>query len=192
MISVLSPPRPRANRFSNNFKLSQVSETFVAQELKKLKSNKSTGLHNIPARLLKDGADALAMPLAILMNRSINEGSIPASWKHAIVTPVHKSGSKSDTSNYRPISVLLVFAKIQEKAVHEMVYSFLLKHKLLSSYQSGFRPLHSTTTSLIDITNTVLHNIDKVKLTGLHFWIYLRRLTPSTTNYYSWNCQILA
>ena len=93
MTSVLSPPRPRANRSSNNFKLSQVSETFVAQELKKLKSNKSTGLHNIPARLLKDGADALAIPLAILMNRSINEGSIPASWKHAIVTPVHKSGS---------------------------------------------------------------------------------------------------
>ena len=169
MTSVLSPPRPRANRSSNNFKLSQVSETFVAQELKKLKSNKSTGLHNIPARLLKDGADALAMPLAILINRSINEGSIPASWKHAIVTPVHKSGSKADTSNYRPISFLSVFAKIQEKAVHEMVYSFLLKHKLLSSYQSGFRPLHSTTTSLIDITNTVLHNIDKGKLTGLAF-----------------------
>ena len=169
MTSVLSPPRPRANRSSNSFKLSQVSETFVAQELKKLKSKKSTGLRNIPARLLKDGADALAMPLVILMNRSINEGSIPASWKHAIVTPVHKSGSKSDTSNYRPISVLSVFAKIQEKAVHEMVYSFLLKHKLLSSYQSGFRPLHSTTTSLIDITNTVLHNIDKGKLTGLAF-----------------------
>ena len=169
MTSVLSPPRPRANRSSNNFKLSQVSETFVAKELQKLKSNKSTGLHNIPPRLLKDGADALAMPLAILMNRSINEGSIPASWKHAIVTPVHKSGSKSDTSNYRPISVLPVFAKIQEKAVHEMVYSFLLKHKLLSSYQSGFRPLHSTTTSLIDITNTALHNIDKGKFTGLAF-----------------------
>ena len=103
--------------------------------------------------------------LAILMNRSINEGCIPESWKHAIVTPVFKSGSKSDTSNYRP--VLPVFDKIQEKAVHEMAYNFLLKHKLLSSYQSGFRPLHSTTTSLIDITNTILHSIDRRKSTGL-------------------------
>ena len=50
-----------------------------------------------------------------------------------------------------------------------MVYNFLLKHKLVSSYQSGFRPLHSTATSLIDITNTILHNIDKGKLTGLAF-----------------------
>ena len=130
---------------------------------------RTKGSYNIPAWLLKDGADALATPLAIRLNRSINEGSIPASWKHAIVTPVFKSGSKSVTSSYRPISVLPVFAKILEKAVHEMVYNFLLKHKLLSSYQSSFRPLHSTATSLIDITNTILHNIDKGKLTGLAF-----------------------
>ena len=77
MVPVLSAPGPPANRSANNFKLSQVSESFVANELKKLKSNKSTGLHNIPARLLQDGADALATPLAILMNRSMNEGSIP-------------------------------------------------------------------------------------------------------------------
>ena len=169
MTSVLSASRTPANRSTNNSKLSQVSESFVAKELKKLKSDKSTGLHNIPARLLKDGADALATPLALLMNRSINERSIPASWKHAIVTPVFKSGSKSDTPNYRPISVLPVFAKILEKAVHEMMYNFLLQHKLLFSYQSGFRPLHSTATSLIDITNTILQNIDKGKLTGLAF-----------------------
>ena len=88
MTSVLLVPRPPVNRSTNNFQLSQISESFVAKELKKLESNKSTGLHNIPAQLLKDGADALATPLAILMKRSLNEGSIPASWKHAILTPV--------------------------------------------------------------------------------------------------------
>jgi len=82
---------------------------------------------------------------------------------------VFKSGSKSDTSNYLPISVLPVFAQILEKAVHEMVYNFILKHKHLSSYQSSFRPLHSTATSLIDITNIILHNTDKRKLTVLAF-----------------------
>ena len=40
MTSVLSVPRPPANRSSNNFKLSQVSESFAAKELKELKSNK--------------------------------------------------------------------------------------------------------------------------------------------------------
>ena len=49
MTSVLSAPRSPANRSSNNFKLSKVSESFLAKELKKLKNNKSTGLRNIPA-----------------------------------------------------------------------------------------------------------------------------------------------
>ena len=160
MDSVLSASRSATKYSSYNFQ--QIIESFVSKELKKLKCNKSTGLPNIPARLLKDAADAIAKPLAVLMNRSINEGSIPSNWKHAIVTLIHKSGSKFNPTNYRPISVLPVFAKIQE-------YNFLQKHKFLSINQSGFRPLHSTSTSLIDITNTILQNIDKGKFTGLVF-----------------------
>ena len=60
----------------------------------------------------KDGAEALARPLTLLMNRKINEGTLSADWKHAIVTPVHKAGSKSDPTNFQPISVLPVFSKI--------------------------------------------------------------------------------
>ena len=103
------------------------------------------------------------------MNRSIDEGSIPSEWKHALVTPIHKSGQKSDPANYRPISVLPVFMKIMERAIHKSIYTYLQENKLLSNLQSGFRPLHSTTTSLIDMTNRVLHNMDKSLLTGMAF-----------------------
>ena len=103
------------------------------------------------------------------MNRKISEGSIPAEWKHAIVTPVFKSSSKTDPSNYRPISVLPVFSKILERAVHQMVYDYLQKQKLLSDCQSGSRPLHSTSATLVNITNTPLQNIDNGLLTGLVF-----------------------
>ena len=126
------------------FSLSQIAVDFVYKQLKALNSKKSSGLHNIPVRLVKDGAEALTRPLTLLMNRTINEGSLPADWKHATVTPVHKAGSKSDPSNFRPISVLPIFSKILERAVHRMVYSYLQEHRLLSPLQSGFRPLHST------------------------------------------------
>ena len=129
-----------------------------------MKCRKSTGFPDISASLFKDGAEALARPLAFLMNRTISEGSIPAEWKHAVVTPVPKSGPKDHPSNSRRISVLPVFSKILERAVHRMVYSYLQENKLLSQFQSGFRPLHSTSTCLTHVTNTLLHNIDKLRI----------------------------
>ena len=111
----------------------------------------------------------LAKPLTLLINRSLAEGTVPSDWKHATVTPVYKSGPKTDPANYRPISVLPVFVKILERAVHNMVYSYLQENKLLSVYQSGFRPLHSISTCLIDVTNKLLHNMDKGLLTGSVF-----------------------
>jgi hypothetical protein len=118
--------------------------------------------------LLKDGCNALAKPLAILMNRSLAEGAIPSDWKHAMVTPVFKVGSKTDPANYRPILVLPAFVKIVEHTVHTMVYDYQ-ENQLLTACQSGFRPLHSTSTCLFDTTNKSLDNIDKGFLTGMIF-----------------------
>lgn len=86
---------------------------FVYKQLEGLNSMKSSGLPDIPVRLVKDGAEALVRPLMLLMNRMINEGTLPADWNHATVTPVHKVGSKSDPSNFQSISVLPAFSKIQ-------------------------------------------------------------------------------
>ena len=151
------------------FRLLVIKEGYVCKELKKIKTSKSTGLVNIPARLLKDGADALAKPPPVLMNRSICEGSTASEWKHATVTPIHKAGSATDAANYRPISTLPVFTKILGRAVHTMVYTYLQENQLRSNYQSGYRPLHSTSTCLTDVTNRLLHNMDKGQLTGMVF-----------------------
>ena len=82
---------------------------------------------------------------------------------------MHKSGSKTDAANYRPIYELPVFVKILERAVHNMVYHYLQDNQLLSTYQSGFRSLHSTGTCLMDTTNKLLLNIDRGLFTGMFF-----------------------
>ena len=150
------------------FGLSTIND---CKELKRIKTSKSTGLSNIPARLLKDGCNALAKPLAILMNRSFAEGAIPSDWKHAMVAPVFKVSSKKDPANYRPISVLPAFFKILERAVHTMVYHYLQENQLLTACQSGFRSLHSTRTCLIDTKKLLIHNNDKGLLTGTIFLV---------------------
>jgi hypothetical protein len=55
--------------------------------------------------------------------------------------------------NYRPISSISVIAKTMEKLVHNQVYSYLQRANILTNAQHGFRPLHSTVTALLKMTN---------------------------------------
>ena len=83
--------------------------------------------------------------------------------------PLHKGGDLKSTNNYRPISILSCVSKIIEKAVHKHVYSFLSEYNLINQHQSGFRPFHSTETSLTDMIDTWLNNMNSGKMTGVAF-----------------------
>ena len=86
------------------FKLRKITVSEVRKALKELKSKKATGVDGIPSRLLKDGSDALASPLSVIFNWTIQPNVIPAEWKKVKGTPLHKSGTKDDPRNYRPLS----------------------------------------------------------------------------------------
>jgi retron-type reverse transcriptase len=85
------------------------------------------------------------------------------------VSPIFKSGAKTDPSNYRPISVIPVVAKIFEKIFFDQLYEYLKTNKLLSPCQSGFRSMHSTLTALIEATNSWSVNIDNRLVNGVVF-----------------------
>ena len=115
--------------------------------------HKSTVLDGIPASLLKTASSAIASPLCSIIKSSIQSGSFPSSWKCALVKPLHKGGSRDELSNYRPISLLPMASKILESVVKDQVYSHVNNLNLLYHWQSGFRPGHSTTTTLLHVTN---------------------------------------
>jgi len=46
-------------------------------------------------------------------------GTLPNDWKLTEVTAVHKKGFKSDSGNYRPISLTSVCCKIMESLVRD-------------------------------------------------------------------------
>ena len=75
------------------------------------------------ARYLKEIAVEIAVPLTHLYNMSLQQGIIPQEWKLSHITPVHKGGNLDDPSNYRPISVVSVVAKIMEKIVSAQLSS---------------------------------------------------------------------
>ena len=72
-------------------------------------------------------------------------------------------------SNYKPISVTSIVARIMKKLIHNQIYEYLIKSNLLSISQHRFRPLHSRCTAPLDITNRWYQNMDIGQLTGIIF-----------------------
>ena len=71
------------------------------------------------------------------------------------------SGKRSDPTNYRPISVIPVVAKVFERIIYDQLYHYLIKNNFLSCHQSGFRSLHSTLTALTEATDSWAMDIDR-------------------------------
>ena len=71
--------------------------------------------------------------------------------------------------NYRSISILPIVSKVFEREVFRQIYSFVSDNSFLSKFQSGFRPKHSTLSSLIQLCDDLLENIDNGKLNCVVF-----------------------
>ena len=111
----------------------------VKAALRKLVPSKATGQDGIPARVLKECASELALPLSKLFTLSFVTGACPAAWKIAMVVPVHKKKARSDPRNYRPVSLLPVMSKVMESLINRSLTNFLERQKVLSQHQFGFR-----------------------------------------------------
>ena len=89
--------------------------------------------------------------------------------KVARVIPLHKEGSKSDVSNYRPISLLNSFSKIYEKLMHSRILQFLESNNSIYENQYGFRPGRCCEHALLNAQNCLLDSLSKRKISLLLF-----------------------
>ena len=126
-----------------------------------MSSSRASGHDGITLLMIRTCFDSVGWVLLHLVNSSIIQSEVPKSWKHSLVHPIHKSGDHSDPTNFRPISIVPVIAKIVERAVHQQLYSYLSNNHLLSPTQHGFRPRHSTETALITISDQLLTSFDR-------------------------------
>ena len=96
----------------------------MLRHLTNLNVKKATGADGISAKLLRMAAPGIATSLTKLFNYSLKTGQIPRDWKAAHVTPVHKKDVNKLAENYRPVSVLLVVAKVFEIIVHTQLFVY--------------------------------------------------------------------
>ena len=103
-----------------------VDENYILDAIDQLKNGKASGPDKVSITIVKDVKDLIAKPLKIIFNNSVMNGVFPDIWKLARVTPIFKSGTKSDANNYRPISVISIFSRMLERLVHDQLFDFLI------------------------------------------------------------------
>ena len=132
----------------------------VKKKLDKLKPDKSPGPDSIHPKILHELSDVLAKPLTILFQKSLQESMVPEEWKKSNVTPIFKKGTKSSTSNYRPVSLTSVICKVMESLIRDKLMSHMCNNNLLNNCQHGFRTGRSCVTQLLDMMETWTNILD--------------------------------
>lgn len=144
----------------NSLFLNHTNIREVKKTIKELKPKKAPGYDNIQSEVLNHIADEISAPLAYIINKSIDKGYFPKSFKIGVVKPLYKGGDNTDIGNYRPISVISNVAKVYEKILKSRFAKFIDKYKILSDRQYGFRNGKSTEDAIAKLTQYVYTSMD--------------------------------
>ena len=98
--------------FENSFFLSPITTDELICTAMSLSNSISIGDDGIRPDIIKDNIALIAEQLKYIFNLSFSQGVFPEALKRAIIIPIHKVGDHSDPNNYRPISILSIFAKL--------------------------------------------------------------------------------
>ena len=151
------------------FNLKQITQLEVLNYITSLSNSKAKDIYGIDADLVKRNKFAFVLPLASLINNSIENNTFPKSLKNSIVTPILKAGNPQDVNNDRPISILPVFSKVIEKSVAKQITNYLENKQLLHPLQFGFRPKYSTETACCHLVESIKMHLDNGDKVGAVF-----------------------
>ena len=183
----VSSPKQIANRFNEQFTTSKLGRhnssretrlvsrevrrnpkettvTFttdlVTRAIRSCSNTKAFGPDKLSIFHLKHLGPRATAYLTALFNDSVNSSRITAIWKSSIVIPIPKPGKDSSQgTSYRPISLICPAAKVLEALILPTVNA----HLLPADDQHGFRPGHSTTSALLQLTTNIATGFNQKK-----------------------------
>lgn len=144
------PSLPDSTRIADSLTSIEFTAEKVYKQLTSLSSHSSPG-HNEPSpHFLKSCVETLSKPLACIMKQSMDQSTVPVSWKCATVIPIYKKGDKLLPQNYRPVSLTSILGKCMEKIIANQLREFLVSNSVIPNCQHGFVPKRSVTTNLLN------------------------------------------
>ena len=127
--------------------LIQVDSDEVRDYLRSLDVNKAIGPDQLPTIVLKECADSLDPSIIAIINHGLRNGLHLTQWKCVNIPPVYKKGKREEVVNFRPVSLLSVVSKVQERCVAKRLVPHVAA--VLHSSRHGFREGKSCVTQLL-------------------------------------------
>lgn len=154
-ININNPPQ-------NSFSFREINNDDFYAAYKSIKSN-AVGDDNIPLKFLKLIINEIANSIISVFNFCIKESVYPSLWNSIVIKPLNKITNPQSISDFRPISIISVIAKIFAIILNNQIVYHLESESLLHGHQSGFRRHFSCTTALLKISENIRKSINERK-----------------------------
>jgi hypothetical protein len=167
------PPASPAPGSINDDSDHVLNTSFTCQEIMQvlgdLRNGVSCGSDAVPGEFFKYAVhreangtvvdNILSGYLATLFQHMFNVGKVPEKWGNTLLTLAFKGGSRSNWSDYRPIAVVQVIAKVYGLVLNNRLNNWAESSDVRRPSQAGFRPAYNTHMN----TFVLLNIIDKYK-----------------------------
>lgn len=142
------------NRECLRFTTSEVVDTIMS-----MKRGKSPGHDGLSVEHLRHAGVHLPRVLGMLYNLCIGHGFLPDAMTMTVVVPVikNRTGDAADRTNYRPISLATITAKVLDGLLDTQ----LSKSVNIHDAQFGFRPELSTESAILCLKQAVRYYTDR-------------------------------
>ena len=132
-----------------------IQMTEIESALKRMKSNKATGINEIPIEVLK--CRNIRQTLCVLYNKCFSLGKILNMWKMGIITPAPKSSTADtrDPLSCRGIHITSALYKLYCNILNERFIKWESELEILSDTQNRFRKGRSTVDHIVTLTSII-------------------------------------
>ena len=150
-------------KLRHKFQFEEVDCRDVRRACMSLHNTAALGTDGIPTIIIKQLSRELAPFLAYLINQIFRTGIFPERWRQGIIAPVHKSGSRTDKLNYRPVTITNSLSKVWERIVNNQMTEYFRVNDIIDRSQHSYRRNRGCSSYWIDLSAKICQGKDTGK-----------------------------